>query len=104
MIAAQKRYAQASTWVAMVCPEVKKQLNKIAFEAKRYRALTGRNNEYEVKEFDQTYAINLRINKCSYGWWSISELLCRYVERCILHKKKEIYKTFVTITTPSQYI
>lgn len=49
--------------------------------------LPRKNDEYEVKEFDQKYVMNLRTNNFSYGWWIISGLPWRHIVGCISHKR-----------------
>ena len=92
MVRLHRRYAKACSMEGPITKDCKKRVQKLLNQSRRCVLLPGRDDNYEVHENEEKYAVNLNTNTCTCNWWKLAGIPCQHALKAISYKRTDPYQ------------
>lgn len=76
----------------ILCPNIRKKLDKLYDAAKFCELIPAVGGKFEVQYFDEVYIVDLERKECSCNVWVLTGLPCSHAMACVLHARESIEK------------
>ena len=83
-----------------VTKDCKDKLKKLENQSRICKLIPDRDENYEVLEGPNQFAVNLNDNICDCNWWNIPGLPCKHVVKALLYKRanlKDYYHHYYSV-------
>ncbi|XP_057785404.1 uncharacterized protein LOC131002930 [Salvia miltiorrhiza] len=84
-----KKLGLVTDCIEKICPNIRKKLDKLRYDARMYRAHPGLGGKFEVSCYDDRFVVQLGERSCSRRQWDISGIPCKHAITTLHFMKKE---------------
>ena len=74
----QQNRTKSGNWTSTICPNILKKLNKFINLAQKCSAIWNGKDDFEVKEWDKRYNIDIDMRTCSCRYWQLAGIPCAH--------------------------
>ncbi|KAL3500958.1 hypothetical protein ACH5RR_035407 [Cinchona calisaya] len=86
----QKRFGKACSWQKTVVPNVIKKLNKNTEICRRCTMLFATGSEYQVKDSEVSYIVNINERICDCKMWNLTGIPCIHATIVLINRRADL--------------
>lgn len=86
MIRIQSNRSKLDNWNTIICPNILKKMNSYITLSSVCHAICNGQDQFEVRHYNNMFAVDLNKKECSCRYWQLSGLPCPHAISCIFFK------------------